>query len=56
MEMLRYKRYKVELTIDFDQEWTGDEPKDWDWSTLMDCGAGMELTDVVVDELVTNDC
>lgn len=46
------KRYKVELTIDLDHEWSGDEINDWDWPTLMDCGLGMELTDVAVNEIV----
>ncbi len=41
-------RYKVELTIDTDKDWTGEEPHFWDWSTLLDCGSGMELTDVDV--------
>ncbi len=49
------KRYKVELTIDLDHEWSGEKINDWDWPTLMDCGLGMELTDVVVNELVTED-
>ena len=53
--MNEYKRYKVELTIGLDDEWGGNEPNDWDWGTLMDVGCGMELTDVVVDEVVTKD-
>lgn len=55
--MNEYKRYKVELTIDTDHEWWGDEPQNWDWKNLItvsDLG-GIELTDVVVNEIVTKD-
>lgn len=53
--MNEYKRYKVELTIDLDDEWNGDHPDGWDWGTLMDVGSGMELSDVVVNEIVPKD-
>ena len=53
--MNEYKRYKVELTIDLDGEWSGDDPNDWDWTALMDVGSGMELSDVVVNEIVPKD-
>ena len=47
------KKYKVELTIDLNENWTGDNPNDWDWQTLLDVGDGMELDEVRIwDELV----
>ena len=39
-------RYKVELTIDLNENWTGDNPNDWDWQNLLDVGSGMELDEV----------
>lgn len=44
-------KYKVELRIETFQNWTGDNPNDWDWSTLLDVGSGMELEDVRIQEL-----
>ena len=43
-------RYKVELTIDLHESWTGDDPNDWDWQTLLDVGNGMELDEVRIWE------
>ena len=39
-------RYKVELTIDLNENWTGNNPNDWDWQNLLDVGSGMELDEV----------
>ena len=43
-------RYKVELTIDLNENWTGENPNDWDWQTLLDVGNGMELDEVRIWE------
>ena len=44
-------KYKVELRIVIFQNWTGENPNDWDWSALLDVGSGMELEDVRIQEL-----
>ena len=48
-------RYKVELTIDLNKGWTGDDPNDWDWQNLLDVGKGMELDEVRIQSVASEE-